>query len=126
MSAIVAAMVGTACLVRTLRTLAGLGLPGAAALADRHERDLIAAVRALGAASTAAGAGRVVEGRPVKIRACTVDGCGGWIDGAEWHIRVPRKGWRPTRYGGARVWSTAAHDPRPCAWPRPFARGADR
>ncbi len=85
-----------------------------------------AAGRAINAASNAAGAGRVVEGRPVKIRACTVDGCGGWIDGAEWHIRVPRKGWRPTRYGGARVWSTAAHDPRPCAWPRPFARGADR
>lgn len=24
------------------------------------------------------------------------------------------------------VWGSAAHDPRPCAWPRPFARGADR
>ena len=24
------------------------------------------------------------------------------------------------------LWGTAAHDPRPCAWPRPFARGADR
>jgi hypothetical protein len=66
-------------------------------------------------ASNAVGAGRVVEGRPVKIRACSVAGCGGWIDGAGWHIKIPRKGWRPTRLGGAWVWSTAAHDPRPCA-----------
>lgn len=60
-----------------------------------------------------------------------------WSTGLGW---IARDGWRnvlafalspsadlrPCWNAGSRlwVWSTAAHDPRPCAWPRPFARGA--
>lgn len=91
---------------------------------DRLRAMQVAAGDVLVDASNVAGAGRVVEGRPVKIRACSVAGCGGWVDGVGWHIKTTRKGWGPTRLGGAWVWSTVAHDPRPCAWPRPFARGA--
>ena len=105
MSAIVAAMADTACLVRTLRTLAGLGSTTAAALADRHERDLIAAGRALVDTSNAAGAGRVVA---MRLADC---GC----------VEVTH-GDGSTRIDPFMPWRA---DPRPCAWPRPFAtRGA--
>ncbi len=68
---------------------------------------MIAAGRAINAASNAAGAGRVVVG------------AGRIVGGQWWYVASDSV---PTRYGGAWVWSTAAHDPRPCAWPRPFAR----
>lgn len=99
------------------------------------ESTLIAAGRAINAASNAAGAGRVVEGAPRTWAVRWV--CGpvmGWrpIIAVECLIFLPSVGFaadpdlRPTWLGDAWVWSTATHDPRPCAWPRPFARGADR
>lgn len=89
------------------------------------------------AASNAAGAGRVVEGAPRTWAVRWSPPL--WSTGLGW---IARDGWRnvlafalspsadlrPCWNAGSRlwVWSTAAHDPRPCAWPRPFARGADR
>ena len=62
--------------------------------------------RAIVAASNAAGAGRVVAMRLADC-GCVEVMCG---DGS---VRAdPFMSWKC--------------DPRPCAWPRPFARGADR
>jgi hypothetical protein len=110
--------------------------------------DLDDACKAIVRASNAAGAGRVVEGAPRTWVRWWCDGDSlvaaprtwvrWWCDGdslvaAAWGktYRVgmpPRAGLRPTWDTANRlwVWSTATHDPRPCAWPRPFARGADR
>ncbi len=105
MIAIVAAMVG----MNRRYAKAALSRHGHAA--HTWERALVAAGRAINAASNAAQAGRVVVG------------AGRVVGGQWWYVASNSV---PTRYGGAWVWSTAAHDPRPCAWPRPFARGADR
>ena len=143
MSAILAAASDLACLVRTLRTLADLGSPTAGALVERHERDLIAAGRAIVAASNAAGAGRVVEGAPRTwaVRWSYDAPTDAWFADVddEWAgtqiagpcpspMAGPGDDVRPTWDAANRLWlwGTAAHDPRPCAWPRPFARGADR
>jgi hypothetical protein len=65
-----------------------------------------AAGRAIVDASNAAGAGRVVA---MRLADC---GC----------VEVTR-GDGTTRTDPFMPWKC---DPRPCAWPRPFARGADR
>ena len=87
--------------------------------------------RVIAAASNAAGAGRVVEGAPRTWVRWWCDGdslvAAAW--GKTYRVGMPpRAGLRPTWDTANRlwVWSTATHDPRPCAWPRPFARGADR
>lgn len=92
---------------------------------------------AINAASNAAGAGRVVDGAPrtwaVRWSAPLWPSGRDWIArDSQWQILAeaisPHADLRPTWNAGSRLWlwGTAAHDPRPCAWPRPFARGADR
>lgn len=73
---------------------------------DRLRAMIIAAGRAINAASNAAGAGRVVA---MRLADC---GC----------VEVTH-GDGTTRIDPFMPWKC---DPRPCAWPRPFARGADR
>lgn len=93
------------------------------------------ACKAIVRASNAAGAGLVVEGAPRTwaVRWWHVVTCGWVADKSDSVIvafvdNAPTDDLRPCWNAGSRlwVWSTAAHDPRPCAWPRPFARGADR
>ena len=73
---------------------------------DRWYAMGLAAGRAIVAASNAAGAGRVVAMRLADCGCVDVTyGCG------------------TTRTDPFMPWKC---DPRPCAWPRPFARGADR
>lgn len=102
---------------------------------DELRAMIIAAGRAIVAASNAAGAGRVVEGAPrfdivgwMRCHRFEYDWAAFGHRGAIGIARHPhrRTDMRPTWLGGTWVWSAAAHDPRPCAWPRPFARGADR
>lgn len=104
---------------------------------------IAAAGRTIVAASNAAGAGRVVEGAPRTWAVRWVSRSGraiAIVDGADATcFRIDERETydyrrrltfrlRPTWDAANRlwVWGTAAHDPRPCAWPRPFARGADR
>lgn len=101
--------------------------------------DLDDACKAIAAVSNAAGAGRVVEGAPRTWAVrwlsrsgsaiAIVDGADATcfrIDERETHDYRRRLAFRlrPTWDAANRlwVWGIAAHDPRPCAWPRPFAR----
>ena len=144
MSAIVAAASARSWHVKILRQVGRtIGGPTGAhmlASADYHEQRLAAAGRAIADASNAAGAGRVVEGAPRTSRvqwagpgttgewtAWTTDGAATrrpalrrTVDG----VRQPDVA--PTWDGERWLWGTWGHDPRPCAWPRPLARGADR
>ena len=109
---------------------------------DYEQSELLSATvnvacNTLNAASNAACRAMVVEGAPrtwavrwlysawrgwfaVADRSC-VGACVGFAPDRDQRLR-------PTWDAGSRlwVWGSAAHDPRPCAWPRPFARGADR
>lgn len=106
MSAIVAAAVELARVAAGKRAKASLGLLIDGMLAELYEQRLAAAGRAIVAASNAAGAGRVVA---MRLADC---GC----------VEVTH-GDGTTRIDPFMPWKC---DPRPCAWPRPFARGADR
>ena len=104
------------------------------------ERAFAAAGRAIVDASNAAGAGRAVAGAPRTwaVRWSHDEFTDAWYADRDGNGQVQIAGpcfapgngrgddLCPTWLGGAWVWSSAAHDPRPCAWPRPFARGADR
>ena len=110
---------------------------------DELRAMIIAAGRAIVAASNAAGAGRVVDGAPRTwaVRWSYDAPTDAWFADVddEWAgtqiagpcpspMAGPGDDVRPTWDAANRLWlwGTAAHDPRPCAWPRPFARGADR
>lgn len=123
MSAIVAAMHE----VERVRAWYAAAGPASAIVAESIARN----GRAIVAASNAAGAGRVVVGAPRTWARWWCDGdslvAAAW--GKTYRVGMPpRPGLRPCWDAPNRlwIWSTAAHDPRPCAWPRPFARGADR
>jgi hypothetical protein len=95
------------------------------------------ACKAIVRASNAAGAGLVVEGAPRTWAVRWLySAWRGWFATADRSCVGVCVGYSPDRDQRLRptwdaanrlwVWSTAAHDPRPCAWPRPFARGVDR
>ena len=103
MSAIVAAMVG---MERSRRYASIFPSASSRAHAAYIAGMMSAAGHAIVAASNAAGAGRVVA---MRLADC---GC----------VEVTR-GDGSVRVDAFMPWKC---DPRPCAWPRPFARGADR
>lgn len=88
------------------------------------------ACKAIVRASNAAGAGLVVEGAPRTWAVQWVEVLAGWMiahDDGPWaatYSEPPTPFLEPCWDAANRlwVWSTAAHDPRPCAWPRPFPR----
>ena len=139
MSAIVAAMVARSRRINLIRQVSLVidEAPRRRMLraADYHEQRLADAGRAIVDASNRACRAMVVEGAPrtwavrwlysawrgwfaVADRSC-VGACVGFAPDRDQRLR-------PTWDAANRLWSwgTAAHDPRPCAWPRPFARGA--
>lgn len=96
---------------------------------------ITAAGAAIVAASNAACRVMVVEGAPRTraVRWWHVVTCGWVADKSDGAIvafidNAPTDDMSPCWDAANRmwVWGSAAHDPRPCAWPRPFARGADR
>lgn len=99
---------------------------------DRLRTMQVAAGDVLVDASNAAGAGRVVEGAPRTWAVQWVEVLAGWTiahDDGPWaatYSEPPTPFLEPCWDAANRLWTwgTAAHDPRPCAWPRPFARGA--
>ena len=102
---------------------------------DELRAMIIAAGRAIVAASNAACRVMVVEGAPRTraVRWWHVVTCGWVADKSDGAIvafidNAPTDDMSPCWDAANRlwVWGSAAHDPRPCAWPRPFARGADR
>lgn len=97
---------------------------------DRIER----AGRALTSASQAAASGSVIVGAPrTRLIAWAGPGVLGiwtaWrVNGEAWQTKAPRRTVDGVRqpdiapcWDGARwVWGTWTHDPRGCAWPRPW------
>ena len=102
---------------------------------DRWYAMGLAAGRAIVAASNAACRAMVVQGAPrtwaIRWSPPLWPTGRGWIARDGWwrvlaYALSPHAGLRPCWNAANRlwVWGTAVHDPRPCAWLRPFARGA--
>ena len=102
---------------------------------DELRAMIIAAGRAIVRASNAAGAGRVVEGAP-RTRRVQWAGPGTTGEWTAWTTNgattkrpalrrtvdgVRQPNIAPAWDGRRWLWGTWSHDPRPCAWPRPFA-----